>query len=150
MTASFTWREDSNFVWEGECRMRVPTIRARVMMWPVAESGGLANLHGRRLYFDTSFVARVDLRMQLNGPDVESPSMDIAWKFRCYVEADEGDNPCESCGGVGRYVALPGDTITDCPYCSGSGKDLLGKGRAVADVMLAGGLVQRVIGGDEI
>ena len=28
---------------------------------------------------------------------------------------------CAECNGVGQYVSLPGDVITDCPYCKGRG-----------------------------
>jgi hypothetical protein len=119
--------------------MRVPTVQATVTLWQQLQIGppGVTV---------TGPVARVELAMQINGPDVPLYSEEVVWTLRCHVEGDTDDDPCGSCHGVGHYVALPGDAIADCPYCLGSGVDLVGKGQAVADALLAGAIVQRVIG----
>lgn len=138
----FTWGRTGEATMQGICRMRVPTIYATVTVQPSVDVGQQA----------TTFAAHlpgvsVELSMRINGPDVPLFSEAIVWSLRCDVEAHADDDPCGQCHGVGRYVALPGDVVADCPYCLGGGYDLMTKGQAVAEALLSGQIVQRVIGG---
>lgn len=56
---------------------------------------------------------------------------------------------CERCSGTGSYVGLPGDQINDCPYCGGSGCDVVGQAQRFVEALWesARGQVLRRIGG---
>ncbi len=42
---------------------------------------------------------------------------------------------CEQCSGTGRYVGLPGDEINDCPWCGGTGYDVVGQAQRLVEVL---------------
>lgn len=142
----FTWVRTSDARSLGICRMRVPTVLAKVSLWQQVQLA-------ERGIAEPIPMARVELAMQINGPDAP-PSNDtehVVWQLQCFVEASalDDDGVCEQCHGVGRYVALPGDEIAACPYCLGCGRDLLSKGQAVADALLDGKIMHKVLGAHE-
>lgn len=43
--------------------------------------------------------------------------------------------PCEQCSGTGSYVGLPGDQINDCPWCGGTGYDVVGQAQRLVEAL---------------
>lgn len=44
-------------------------------------------------------------------------------------------SPCEQCYGTGQYVGVPGDTFRDCPWCGGTGYDVVGEAQRLVEVI---------------
>lgn len=42
---------------------------------------------------------------------------------------------CEQCSGIGQYVGLPGDKVNDCPWCGGTGLDVVAQAQRFVEVL---------------